>query len=261
MTNTALGPEEWRTGGAAPGPMTPAERAEAALESVEHVTRRLVATANELDDVAVRAPSRLPGWSRAHVLSHLARNADACRNLLVWARTGVEHAMYASGADRDADIEEGARRGSWLLAADLAASCDRFADVARTMPEEAWNAEVVLASGLPMPAYRVLRLRMLEAWVHFADLDVGVGFGDIPMPELEWILEDVVQEFGGRANVPPLCLTVRLPQGRRREWDLRGALAKRIPISGEAGPVLGWLLGRTGGEELSGDLPALPDWL
>ena len=261
MTDTALGPEERRTAGAAPGPMTPAERAEAALTSVERVTQRLVASANELDDVAVRGPSLLPGWTRAHVLSHLARNADACRNLLVWARTGVEHAMYASAADRDADIEEGARRGSWLLAADLSASCDRFTEVARTMPAEAWNAEVVLASGLAMPAHRVLRLRLLEAWVHFVDLDIGVLFADIPMPELEWILEDVVQEFGGRANVPPLCLTVRFPQGRRREWDLRGALSKRIPISGEAAPVLGWLLGRSGGQELTGELPALPSWL
>jgi maleylpyruvate isomerase len=34
------------------------------------------------------APSALPGWSRAHVLTHVARNADAMINLLTWARTG-----------------------------------------------------------------------------------------------------------------------------------------------------------------------------
>jgi len=264
MTDTALGPEERRPAGAAPGPTTPAQpvqRAEAASAAVEGVTQRLVATANELDDLAVRGPSLLPGWTRAHVLSHLARNADACRNLLVWARTGVQHSMYASAADRDADIEEGSRRGAWLLSADLSASCERFSAAVRSMPDEAWSAEVVLASGLPMPAHSVLRLRLLETWVHLVDLDVGVGFGDIPMPELEWILEDVVQEFGGRADVPPLCLTVPLPDGRRREWDLRGALSKRIAVSGPAGPVLGWLLGRTDGAELSGQLPALPTWL
>ena len=36
---------------------------------------------------AFRAPSALPGWTRAHVLTHLARNADAMVNLLTWART------------------------------------------------------------------------------------------------------------------------------------------------------------------------------
>lgn len=228
---------------------------------MEGATQHLVSAANELDDVAVRGPSLLPGWTRAHVLSHLSRNADACRNLLVWARTGVQHAMYASAADRNADIEEGSRRGPWLLAADLSASCERFSAAVRSMPDEAWSAEVVLASGLPMPAHAVLRLRLVETWVHLVDLDVGVGFGDIPMPDLEWILEDAVQELGGRADVPPLCLRVPLPDGRRREWDLRGALSKRIPISGEPAPVLGWLMGRASGEELTGELPALPKWL
>jgi len=33
-------------------------------------------------------PSLLPGWTRAHVLAHLARNADAMRNMLAGARSG-----------------------------------------------------------------------------------------------------------------------------------------------------------------------------
>ena len=41
-------------------------------------------------------PSLLPGWTRAHVLAHVAGNADALVNLLTWARTGEETPMYAS---------------------------------------------------------------------------------------------------------------------------------------------------------------------
>ena len=44
-----------------------------------------------MGDDAFAAPSALPGWSRAHVLTHVARNADAMINLLTWARTGVPH--------------------------------------------------------------------------------------------------------------------------------------------------------------------------
>ena len=62
--------------------------------------------AAELDPGQVAGPSRLPGWSRGHVLSHLARNADALVNLLTWARTGIEAVP--------ADV-------AWTLAADVAA--------------------------------------------------------------------------------------------------------------------------------------------
>src|SRR3954447_4566989 len=52
---------------------------------------RAVALAMEqLTDDDLRKPSRLPGWTRAHVVAHLARNADALINLCTWARTGVE---------------------------------------------------------------------------------------------------------------------------------------------------------------------------
>jgi len=73
-------------------------------------TGRLLATAAELTDDQAREPSLLPGWSRGHVLTHLARNADGLRNLLIWARTGVVTPQYPSGQARDAAIEPGAGR-------------------------------------------------------------------------------------------------------------------------------------------------------
>lgn len=39
-------------------------------------TSRLLGTAAGLTDSQAREPSLLPCWSRGHVLSHLARNAD-----------------------------------------------------------------------------------------------------------------------------------------------------------------------------------------
>ena len=57
-----------------------------------------------------RAPSLCEGWTRAHVVTHIARNADALSNLVHWATTGEPTPMYASPESRDADIAEGARR-------------------------------------------------------------------------------------------------------------------------------------------------------
>ncbi|MFG1700137.1 maleylpyruvate isomerase N-terminal domain-containing protein [Nonomuraea sp. NPDC049309] len=52
-------------------------------------TDRLLATAASLSDADLAAPSLLPGWTRGHVLAHVAQNAGSCLNLLTWARTGV----------------------------------------------------------------------------------------------------------------------------------------------------------------------------
>ncbi|MEV6232462.1 maleylpyruvate isomerase N-terminal domain-containing protein [Saccharopolyspora shandongensis] len=230
------------------------------LTAIDDASSRLLDTVAGLDELAVRQPSLLPGWSRAHVITHLARNADGFGNLLIWARTGIEHAMYASGEDRDEAISEGAVRSHRLLLEDLAASCDRFAHAARALPEAAWTAEIADAVGDPMPAHHMLRLRLLEVWVHLVDLDHDVDFDDIPRPAAEQLLEDVVQQYGGRPDVPALSVEVDFGD-HRRTWDLRGTTAPPSRVRGEPGPMLGWLLGRTGSELLDGDSPNLPDWL
>src|SRR5579863_5967707 len=100
----------------------PADPAAAAAElsaRLEGATERLVSTAAGLSDEQAREASLLPGWSRGHVLTHLARNADALRNLLVWARTGVVTPMYATPDERDENIEAGAGRPAAVLLADL----------------------------------------------------------------------------------------------------------------------------------------------
>ena len=70
-------------------------------------TSLLMRTAAALDDDTIRVASLCEGWTRAHVLSHIARNADALGNLVSWAVTGTPRAMYDSPDDRDADIEAG----------------------------------------------------------------------------------------------------------------------------------------------------------
>lgn len=233
-----------------------AELAAGTLAAVERATMRLMATVRELDEPAVHAPSLLPGWTRGHVLSHLARNADGCVNLLLWARTGVEHSMYPSAADRAEAIEEGAGRSLRLLEEDLIASCTRLTDACRALPPQAWSAEVVTAPGKPVLAYEVLRSRLLEVWVHLVDLNHGVGFADIPEPDVEVLLDDAVRQFAGRPDTPGCTVTAG-----QRTWTLGRPDERGRRVTGKPGAVLGWLLGRTGGAQLEGDVPDLPPWL
>ena len=76
----------------------------------------------------------LPGWSRGHVLAHIAGNADSLVNLLTWAATGVEHPQYASQEARDAAIEAGAGDPIAAQIARLEASHQRFVDAVDRVP-------------------------------------------------------------------------------------------------------------------------------
>src|ERR1044071_5429214 len=80
------------------------------LTDVDRATDDLLRTVADLDPAAVAKPSLLPGWTAGHVLTHVARNADALTNLLTWARTGVETPPYPSPEAREAGIQDGARR-------------------------------------------------------------------------------------------------------------------------------------------------------
>ena len=94
-----------------------------------------------LDDAAMLGPSRLPGWTRGHVLTHLARNADALVNLLTWARTGTPTPMYPSVESRNAGIEAGAARPAAEQRADLEATARRLMETARAMTPGDLRAE------------------------------------------------------------------------------------------------------------------------
>jgi uncharacterized protein (TIGR03083 family) len=62
-----------------------------------------------LDEASYGAPCQLDGWSRKHLVAHLAANAEAIGRLVSWARTGAEQRMYSSPEQRNADIEAGAK--------------------------------------------------------------------------------------------------------------------------------------------------------
>jgi maleylpyruvate isomerase len=213
-----------------------------------------------MGDDAFAAASALPGWSRAHVLTHIARNADAMINLLTWARTGVPTPAYASREARDAAIEAGATRSPAEIRDDVVASSDRLAVVVRKMPKAAWAAHITDVQGHDILATDVPWMRAREMWVHAVDLDIGASFADLPPPMLTELLSDVAAAMGAKPDSPALLLVA--PGGA--EWSV-GDRAGAVTISGPAPELGAWLLGRSKGRELRADgarkLPALPRWL
>jgi maleylpyruvate isomerase len=238
-----------------------AAEARRCLADVRAVTERLDQAVGQLDDRRMHQPSLLPGWSRGHVVTHLARNADGFVNLLIWARTGVEHAMYPSNADRDADIEEGAARLAQVVHEDLRAASDRFVAAGERLSDSQWLATVAGRASMVFPAANIPSMRLFELWVHTVDLDIGAGFADVPAEQLEGLLGTAVSRLVDRPDAPSVHLTVTLPDGEERVWDLGGGAGGSVhDVSGAAAAVLGWLTGRGDGRELAGDVPTLPAW-
>lgn len=145
---------------------------------VDAATQRLLDDARTLSEADVRAPSLLPGWSRGHVLTHLARNADGMRNLLIGARSGESRLPYSSAQAREAGIEEGAGRTAAELVIDLADSAMALRTIARQLPDEAWQVPVRMLDTEPFPASLLLTRRLVEVELHHCDLGTAFGPAD-----------------------------------------------------------------------------------
>lgn len=212
-----------------------------------------------MGDDAFAAPSALPGWSRAHVLTHIARNADAMINLLKWAATGTETPAYASTDARNADIEAGSKRAPTEIRDDVVDSSDRLAIVVRKLPKDAWRRSVTNVQGREIAATEIPWMRAREMWIHAVDLDVGASFTDLPPPMLTELLADVTVAMTTRENCPAMRLVAE--DGMWGVGDELGA----VTVTGPAAELAAWLLGRSKGKELRADgarkLPSLPRWL
>ena len=233
------------------------------LDRLAAATDRLVVTATAVSDAQAREPSLLPGWSRGHVLTHIARNADGLGNLLQWARTGVETPMYASAESRGADIEAGAGRSAADLAADVRESAAAFAAEAASMPDHAWTVQVRALNGPPFPALGVLERRLSEVEIHHVDVAAGYSPADWPESFLSDALPRVAESFAGRDDMPP-C--VAWAEGAKDSFRLGPDQAGQptVIIRGQPADLLAWLLGRGDGASLTlaggAALPELPPW-
>jgi len=150
-------------------------------DQIDQATQRLLGTARIITDPDLRVPSMLPGWTRGHVLAHVARNADGMRNVLVGVRTGQDRPAYASAEAREAGIEQDAGRRATEHAADLADSAMALRTVARQLPDAGWQVPVRMLDGTDFfPAAELLTRRLAEVELHHCDLGAGYGPRDWP---------------------------------------------------------------------------------
>jgi maleylpyruvate isomerase len=184
------------------------------------------------------APSLLPGWTHGHVLTHLARNADAFVGILGGVERGERGEMYPGGAPaRNAAIDEGSARRWDELVADVATAAAAFdAQVAR---QRSWDGEGTDPRGNAIGARDIPLRRLREVLVHHADL------GDPGFTAERWPDEYVREEL----RLQTMLWNARRPMG-----------VTGLPPAALAAPELTrlrWLLGRAdiAGLDPAGQLP------
>jgi len=233
---------------------------EDALSYLGAATENLVAAIGGLSDGDVRGPSLLPGWSKAHVLTHLARNAEGGVRLLEWARTGVPGYEYRSMEARAAAIEEGVGRPAAILLDDVRGTAEAFFAAAERMPPQAWDREVRWTGGQETPARLIVPSRWGEVLIHHVDLDIGFRPTDWPAVFTGELLPGIVTHLRERGGA---MSAVRLEATDTGEVFSIGEITPGTPLAaGPACELLAWLLGRSDGGRLAQEpnvpLPAVP---
>ncbi|MEV5576568.1 maleylpyruvate isomerase family mycothiol-dependent enzyme [Spirillospora sp. NPDC052269] len=237
------------------------ERA-AMLAAIEEGAGRLLKSVAGLGDAELRAASGLPEWTRGHVATHVARNADSLWNLLEWARTREKVPQYPSVEAREEGIRAGAGRGTDELVDDLRTSTERFAEQTRALPDDAWDFRVQGGIGPEMPAWFVLHRRWREIEVHHVDLATGYGPADWPV---EYVRAELGHTLRGLGEVGPDrrggLQGLRL---RATDTGQSADLGDGPEVTGSAAALLAWITGRSGGSGLTtrpdGALPTPPRW-
>lgn len=230
------------------------------LSDLQAATSALLHEAEQFSEDEVRQPSLLPGWTRAHVLAHLAQNADGGTRLLQWARTGVSGFEYHSVAARDAAIQQGAERPLRELLEHLRVSVSSFADACHSMTPEHWGQVVTWTTGQDAEAHVVARSRLIEVLVHHVDLDASYQASSWPTTFVLERLGSVVGALNRRRLSPQTLRLEAIDFGTH--YHLDGFSPRNATVAGPGAELLRWLLGRSRGDVLvvsdGRRLPAMP---
>jgi maleylpyruvate isomerase len=227
----------------------------ALLQRLDHCQQSLTslkAHVSALPDDAITAPSRLPGWTRGHVLTHIARNADGMANLADWAISGDPYPMYPSRDSRDAGIEAGAGRSSAAIAADLATSGERYADAWQRVAELddadlAAALERPMHLGAPSPHAPTITggtaplARRREIELHRVDLGLAEYTGATWPADFPSELLDTIAPT--RSSADGLAGVARLVDDDGASWQLASG-PTGLTVQGPTWMLALWLTGR-----------------
>lgn len=134
----------------------------------------------ELTDAELCGPSRVPGWSRAHVVAHVGYHARALAGVIEGVRTGHGVAMWSSAAARDEEIVFGATLPGIALRHLHTHAAVHLNVEWRDLSPERWADPVDVGGGDVVPVSETPWRRAREVWLGALDLGTGARLDDLP---------------------------------------------------------------------------------
>lgn len=231
------------------GAMTKPERR---LEEVYAATGRYLRDLDQLTATDLAEPTVLPGWTRAHVIAHIARHALGTARALSGLAHGHPVPVYDSEEQRDADIATTALVPVDRLREISFDACGRFKAACAAIHESdaTWDSLVERTPrGLVATAEELVDGRWREVEVHHVDLGVGYTPRNWSPTFTAYVFDQVIRD---RAEHN---LVLRTPEGDVILGDGSGEV-----VEGDRAGLAYWLLGRDTGHGLTGELPTLGPW-
>jgi maleylpyruvate isomerase len=219
-----------------------------ALNEVRTTADQLLALVADLDDATARGDSNLPGWSRGHVITHIANFSEAMTRQVDEALAGRLIEVYEGGRPaRDAAIEAGADRPAPELTSHL--------DKAVTTLLTSWDK--VSPTDWPLPILHRnsnlsagLQATWRELTIHTSDLNLGVT----PATWSESFCLHLLD-----------FLRPRTPEGihlilESEDTTWENGTGEEIRLSGALTDLTAWYAGRPTAGPITGPAPDLLPW-
>lgn len=172
---------------------------DAVIDACRTSHRRLLEGLAVLTDADFRVPSSLPGYSRGHVVTHVASKVRAHIWIVGGPAAGEVRRLHPVGYDADLAADAGAGRSASELCADLADSFEDLESAWDHLDEDQWDREAIMVAG-PRTMVEVVGHHLRNVEVHHVDLDIGYHVSDWPSILVEGELTKRLRSLPDRAD-------------------------------------------------------------
>ncbi|MFF0264368.1 maleylpyruvate isomerase family mycothiol-dependent enzyme [Kribbella sp. NPDC004536] len=218
------------------------------MNDVQAIADQLLALVAGLDEETARGDSVLPGWTRGHVITHIAYFSEAMTRQVEEALQGRLIEVYDGGRPaRDAAIEAGADRPAPELRAHLTQAVTTLMSSWDKVSPTDWPLPILhrnsnLAAGL--------QATWRELTIHTSDLNLGVTPATWSEDFCLHLLDFLRPRTPENTHLILQSPTTTWENGTGTELKLKGTLTD----------LTAWYSGRTPAGPITGKQPDLLPW-